>query len=578
MEHGFSLEPILIVLIAAVIVALVFQRLNVSPILGYLVAGALIGEHGFHLFEDQETAAALGELGVVFLLFVIGLELSFSRLRVIRRHLFGLGALQVGITALAIGAVCYFAAGYRGSVAVLVGGGLALSSTAMVMQLLIERGEISTRSGRAAFAILLVQDLAAIPLLALVPILAAQTEMAGNTYQALASAGINGIAAIVVILLIGRFVLRPVYNIVAQTKSSELFVALSLFVVLGVGYITHTAGLSMTLGAFLAGVMLAETQYRHQIEADIEPFRGVLLALFFINVGLSINVFDIIENWLPIFTVTVVLLVFKALVIFALALAMRLPVPIAGHIAILLCQGGEFALVLLGSGAALGLFPADLAALLITVVAITMMVTPLLAPLGALWEEKMRDREATASVPISASETDELSGHMVIAGFGRTGRTVARMLAEAKEPFVVVDLSIENVARGREERAPVFYGDAGRQAVLESAGIARARSLIVTVDSATGSERITTNARRLNPGLRIVARARDYEHADGLEKLGADVAIPELEEGSLRLGAEALRTAGRVDAEVETALAELRADEYEKLRRPQHGPSEGSGG
>lgn len=566
MSHAFSLEPVLILLIAAVLVAVIFQRLKVSPILGYLVAGALIGEHGLDLFEDQEAAAGLGELGVVFLLFVIGLELSFARLRVIRRRLFGLGVMQVGLTALAIAAGCYFWAGERGSVAVLVGGGLALSSTAMVMQLLVERGEISSRAGRAAFAILLVQDLAAIPLLALLPILAASGGGPGDTYQALLSAGLNGVAAIVVILLIGRFVLRPVYRIVAAAQNNTLFVALSLFVVLGVGFITELAGLSMTLGAFLAGVMLAETQYRHQIEADIEPFRGLLLALFFINVGLSINVFEIMENWLPILTLTVSLLVFKIVVIFSLGLAIRLPIAIAGHVAILLSQGGEFAFVLFGAATVLGIIPAPLAGLLITVVAITMVVTPLLAPLGAMWGEWLRDHDVSPDARLAGSETEELHNHVIIAGFGRTGRTVARMLAEAREPFVIIDLNIENVTLGREQHLPVFYGDAGRQSVLESAGIDRARALILTVDSVAGTERMTTSARRINPGLRIVARARDHDHAEILVKLGADMAIPELEEGSLRLGGAAMHTVGKVEDEIERVLADLRSDDYAKLR------------
>ncbi|MEM8915754.1 MAG: monovalent cation:proton antiporter-2 (CPA2) family protein, partial [Pseudomonadota bacterium] len=482
MHPAFSLLPVLIVLAAAVIVALVFQRLKVSPILGYLVAGALIGQHGFGLFEDKEAAVGLGDLGVVFLLFVIGLELSYARLRVIRKRLFFLGAAQVAVTAFVISAICYFFIGYKGSISVLIGGGLALSSTAMVMQLLVERGEISSRSGRGAFAVLLVQDLAAIPLLALVPIMADQTGEPGSTVNALMSAGMNAVAAIIGIIFVGRFVLRPVYRIVAETRNSELFVALSLFVVLGVGFLTDQAGLSMTLGAFLAGVVLAETQYRHQIEADIEPFRGLLLALFFISVGLTIDLGGIVGNWLPIIGLTVGLLVLKAAILCGLALMVGLPLSSAGHMAILLSQGGEFAFVLFSSAALTGLIPEDAAALLITVVALTMVVTPFLAPLGTYWENRLRDHGSETKSLRDPSDSEELVDHVIITGFGRTGQSVAKILRDAKTPFVAIDLNVDTVSQGRADNMPVFYGDGGRQPVLESAGIERASTLVIAVD------------------------------------------------------------------------------------------------
>ncbi len=564
MSHAFSLEPVLIVLIAAILVAVLFKRLKVSPILGYLVAGTLIGEHGLNLFEDQETAAYLGDLGVVFLLFVIGLELSYARLKVIRRRLFVVGAAQVAFTSLLIAAICYFYAGFSGAVSALVGGGLALSSTAMVMQLLVERGEMSSRSGRGSFAILLVQDLAVIPLLALLPVLAGGP---GSSLQALTTAGANAVAAILAIILIGRFVLRPVYRIVAATHSNELFVALSLFVVLGVGFLTQQVGLSMTLGAFLAGVMLAETQYRHQIEADIEPFRGLLLALFFISVGMSVDLAAIANDWLPIISLSLALLLLKASVIVVLGLIVRLPLSVAGHMAILLSQGGEFAFVIFGSASVLGIVPAPLASFLITVVALTMVVTPIvLAPLGGWFEAKLRDRGPVSRGLRDPSDSADISEHVIIAGFGRTGRSVAQMLNDAKIPYVAVDLNVENVNLGRAEHMPVFYGDAGRQPILESAGIDRARVLVVAVDRAGATERIVIAARRINPGLRIVARARDHEHAASLDQIGADISIPELEEASLRLGAAALRNVGRIEEEVEAFVNGLRSDNYAVLR------------
>lgn len=566
MHPAFSLLPVLIVLAAAVIVALVFQRLKVSPILGYLVAGALIGQHGFGLFEDKEAAVGLGDLGVVFLLFVIGLELSYARLRVIRKRLFFLGAAQVAVTAFVISAICYFFIGYKGSISVLIGGGLALSSTAMVMQLLVERGEISSRSGRGAFAVLLVQDLAAIPLLALVPIMADQTGEPGSTVNALMSAGMNAVAAIIGIIFVGRFVLRPVYRIVAETRNSELFVALSLFVVLGVGFLTDQAGLSMTLGAFLAGVVLAETQYRHQIEADIEPFRGLLLALFFISVGLTIDLGGIVGNWLPIIGLTVGLLVLKAAILCGLALMVGLPLSSAGHMAILLSQGGEFAFVLFSSAALTGLIPEDAAALLITVVALTMVVTPFLAPLGTYWENRLRDHGSETKSLRDPSDSEELVDHVIITGFGRTGQSVAKILRDAKTPFVAIDLNVDTVSQGRADNMPVFYGDGGRQPVLESAGIERASTLVIAVDRFGAAERMVATAKRVKPGLRVIARARDFDHAGSLDVLGADVTIPELEETSLRLGSAALHAAGQPEQEIEMLVETLRADDYTALR------------
>ena len=342
-DHG-PLNDVLIVLAAAIGCVALFQRLKITPVLGYLTAGIAIGPHALGLIHDPEGTELLAEFGVIFLLFTIGLDLPLHRLVAMRRFIFGLGLAQVALTSLAIGAIAY-AAGLGGGAALVLGGALALSSTATVLQLLVERREVADRHGRLAVAVLLFQDLAVVPLLALLPILAGGSR---NILEALGLAGLKAAIAIAVIVVAGRLLLRPIYRVIAETRNPEIFAATNLFLVLFTGWATAQAGMSMALGAFLAGLLLADTEYRHQIEADIQPFRGLFLGLFFITVGMGIDLGRIAGNAPLVFGLALGLLALKAGILFGLLRAFGQNNRMSARVALLLAQGGEFAFVILG--------------------------------------------------------------------------------------------------------------------------------------------------------------------------------------------------------------------------------------
>ena len=462
------LRDLLVFLLAPVVVVPLFRRLRVSPILGYLAAGALIGPEALGLIAESPTTHVLAELGVAFLLFAIGLELSLERLRVMRRLVFGLGGAQVLLTAALIAALAW-TLGMDVAAAIIVGGGLALSSTAFVLQLLVERGEQVSVSGRAAFAILLFQDLAVVPLLVLVPVFALDPA---SIAAALAVALLKAVLALASILLAGRFVLRPVLHAVASARSPELFVSATLLVVLGTGWLTTQAGLSMPLGAFLAGLLLAESEYRHQVEADIRPFRGLLLGFFFMTVGLSLDVGLVAERLGVLFALIALLLLGKALLIGALCLLFRLPGADALHVGLLLAAGGEFAFVVFEAAQGDGLLTAEVGQVLMAGVALSMVATPFLAEAGSRVARRLRGR-APAMLASLQDEALGLSGHVIIAGFGRVGQIVAAVLSAAHVPYLALDLDPGRVGICRARGLRVFYGDASRLDVLAAAGAGR---------------------------------------------------------------------------------------------------------
>ena len=442
-DSGYLID-VLVFLVAAVIVVPLFQRFRSSPILGYLAAGIIIGPHGFAVIGDTKSAHTLAEFGVVFLLFMIGLELSFGRLRALGSKVFGLGSLQVGITGLIIGAVVW-SLGLGIETAVIVGGGLALSSTAFVLQLLVERGERATRFGLTTFSILLLQDLAVVPLLILVTLLGT----AGSSFiEAFGLAVLKGGAALIIVILFGRYLLKPLYRMIASMRSPELFVSTTLLMILGMGWLMSVAGLSMELGALLAGLLLAETEYRHQIEADIKPFRGILLGLFFMTIGMSIDIALIINQLGLIALVVIALLVGKTLVTTALCRVVGIPLSTSVRTGFALSQGGEFGFVLFGAALALNLIPANLAQILLAIIALTMVATPLMFYVGKKLSGWLENR---ASKPQAVFEPDMegIDSHVLIAGFGRVGQTVAKVVSDAGIPYVALDLDQNRVAKCR---------------------------------------------------------------------------------------------------------------------------------
>ncbi len=560
MNNSEILYDVLVFLVAAVVVVPAFRRLRTSPVLGYLAAGILVGPHGLAVIRDSESAHTLAEFGVVFLLFMIGLEFSVERLRSLSRYVFGLGTLQVTITATLIGGVAW-ALGATEEAAIIIGGGLALSSTAFVLQLLTERGERATPFGNISFAVLLFQDLAIVPLLMLVTLLG---EGEGSFITAMGYAVAKAAVVLALIVGVGRLILRPTYRIIAETRSSELFVATTLLLVLGTGWLMSLVGISMVLGAFLAGLLLSETEYRHQVEADIRPFRGILLGLFFMTVGMSIDI-ALIQNELAKITLLVAgLLVGKSLVTAALCRGFGLPIGVSVRVGMLLSQGGEFGFILFLTASVLGLLPEETTQTLLATVTLTMVATPVMAYLGNRFSSFMAQREKV-SVPGIERIGEDLHDHVLIAGFGRVGQTVAKMLSAGGVSYVALYLDTARIAACRAKGMPVFFGDASQIEILNAAGADRARGTVITIDEPSTADRIVAPLHEFFPDLPIFVRARDLIHGRRLEAEGATQAVPETLEASLQLGAIAMTSMGTSSDEVTGIVEELRQDDYANL-------------
>jgi monovalent cation:H+ antiporter-2, CPA2 family len=559
-----------------VIVVPIFRRFRASAVLGYLVAGSAIGPHGLDLLRGPRAVTALADLGVIFLLFSIGLGLSVERLSSLRRYVFGLGTLQVVITTLAI-TLTLRLAGVSGDAALVLGAGLALSSSAIVLQGLVERREIATLQGRVAFAVLLLQDLAVVPLLTLVPLLAGSGQGLG---MALGLAFLKAAATLVVIVAIGRLALRPVLRAVARGGTPELFTGIVLLLVLGIGWVTEQAGLSMALGAFLAGLLVAETEYRPQVESDVQPFRGLLLALFFMTVGMGIDA-GLLWRHAPLLVgLLAALLIGKALILAGLCRAFGLSLGMGAGIGLMLAQSGEFAFVLFTLARGQGVLPAEAAQTAILLVGLSMAATPAL--LTAARVVFRRHHQAASAAAALGYETRELRDHVVIAGFGRVGQTLALLLESRLVPYLALDLDAERVAEARRRELPVYFGDASRAEVLRAAGVEQARMAAITLDQPDAAARSVQVLRAMSPDLPVLVRARDVAQAEQLAGAGATEVVPEIVEGSLQLGEMLLRRLGATRDEVDQVLDEFRRRTYSRLSnliRPQPvelGPSVGS--
>ena len=551
------LRQLLVFLLAPVVVVPIFRWMRYSQIVGYLTAGVLTGPHALGWIANTELTAALAELGIAFLFFAIGLELSLDRLRVMRRLVFGLGALQVAVTAAAIGLVAY-ALGATAAAAFVIGGGLALSSTAFVLQLMVERGEQVTRFGRTAFAVLLFQDLAVVPLLAIVFVLG---QAPPSPWLALAWAGFKAVVALVLIVAVGRLVLRPVFRMVAATRSPELLVSATLLVVLGTGWLTTQGGLSLPLGAFLAGLLLSETEYRHQVEADIRPFRGLLVGLFFLTVGLSIDLALVARSWPLMLALLGALLVGKSAILLALCLLLRESLEVAMRVALLLAQGGEFAFVLFGAAMDQGLLEVRSGQILVAAVALSLGATPFLATAGRMMAKRLQQRGPAHTTTLQ-EEAQAYADHVLIAGFGRVGQTVAKVLGAVGVPYVALDLDHARVARCRGLGLPAFYGDASRVDVLSAAGAGRARAAVLTMDHPADIDRAVAALHQHFPELRIFVRGRDPHHGRRLTQFGATAVVPEAVEASLQLGGIVLTSVGASPEDAARVIAQFRQDDY----------------
>ncbi len=558
---GLVLDQVMIFLIAAVLAVITLHRLGWSPVVGYLVAGAIIGPFGLGLVKDDQTIRHLAEFGVIFLMFTIGLELSFERLRAMRHDVFGLGGGQVALTLVAITVVAY-ALGRDWAVGAVIGGALALSSTAVVLKLLIERDELASLVGRKAFAILLFQDLAVIPLLLMVSLLAGGAPSFG---LAAALAVGEALVAIALVLFLGRLLLRPIFRAVAATRSSEIFTATSLLTLFGIAMMMEAVGLSMALGAFLAGLLLAETEYRQQIEMDIEPYKGLLLALFFITVGMGLNWHLVIDHMGAVLLILAFVVVLKFVVITILARLFSLNWGEGARLGLMLAQTGEFAFVILGLSVQQGIVANDLAQLFFIATGLSIALTPALIALGPPVERAICGRLIKAKATTLEAAAKGLEGHVIIAGFGRVGRAVCRLLRRHKVSFVALDLNPHAVEDAFSRGLPVFFGNASRMDILNTAGLDRAAAVVVTLDQAAAAGRAVSAIRTANPDIPIFVRARDKPHGKELERLGATGAVAEAIEGSLQLGGRVLEAVGMPADAVNQTLAEFRRDDYAAL-------------
>lgn len=554
--HSPLFYDILALLLAAVVAVPLAKRLRIPSVIAYLGAGILLGPYTAGPVIPVAEIHPLPEFGVVFLLFAIGLELPLSRLRSMRRYIMGLGVLQVLATAAAIGLAAYLLQGGDGGGALVLGMTLAFSSTAAVLAMLVEKNETVTRFGRAAIAVLILQDLAVVPMLALLPLMKGDS---GNIAMALGLASLKAAAAMAVIFLLGRFVVGPLYKFVVAAESPEVFTATNLMLILAVGWATAEAGMSMALGAFLAGLLLSDSAYRHQVEADIAPFRGLLLGLFFMSVGMSINLPLVGEKAGAILGITAALIVGKAAILFGLARLFGLATAPALRVGLLLAQGGEFAFVLFASASELHLFETDTVQVLQAVVALSMAITPVLAWRGRVLGERIEERWGRESFKL---ETDDLTRHVVIAGWGRVGRTVGRVLRAQDIPFVALETNAQRVLDARKDGLPVFYGNAGHAAVLKAAGLRRAQAMVVTLNHPRQAEAAVAVARREAPELSIVARAHDSGQRKILLEAGANSVVPETIEASLQIAGLVLEKSGADPIEVDRILDDFRRNYY----------------
>ncbi|MAM94273.1 MAG: hypothetical protein CMI61_06530 [Parvibaculum sp.] len=562
--HVPYLKEVIVFLIAAVAVMPLFHWFRASTVLGYLFIGALIGPHGIALIKDTPGVSQIGELGVVFLLFTIGLELSWQRLRSMRRLVLGLGGAQVLVCG-GVLAGLFMVAGLTGPASTILGFALALSSTAIVTQLLIERGEFAAQPGRIAFSILLMQDLAVVPILVMVSIFSAYAQGGEdvNIFSLAGMAVLKAAVAVTLILTVGRYFLRWIYGVVARTKNPELFLALSLLAALLTAVATGAAGLSMALGAFLAGLLLSDTEFRPQIETDIQPFKALLLGLFFISVGIGMDFSVLRSNFDAVLGLIAVFLLLKVLIIAALTMAFGQSRICSARTGLLLASGGEFAFVVISGAVDGGVVPLAVAHVVQLSAAVSMALTPLLAVLGAWLQTRLEgmegDRERNADGTVEGLES-----HVIIAGYGRVGRTIGRLLREQQLPFVALDLDPMRSRMARLRGELVYYGDAARPEMLERVGAAKASAIVVTLDDSAAASRLVKALRAKWPKIPIYARARDREHMLELEEAGATAVVHEALEASLQLSGHVLRAIGASSEATATVIERVRVEVYER--------------
>jgi len=576
-----GLELTLLLLGSAVLGVVAFRMLHLPPMLGYLSVGILIGPHALGLAESDTTTHTLAEFGVVFLMFSIGLEFSLSQLIAMRRIVFGLGMTQVLLTiasAMLFGWVLStqlppsVRLGWQASFA--LGGALAMSSTAIVSKMLTERLELESQHGRKIIGILLFQDLAVVPLLILIPALGQNPE---QLLETLAWAGAKALIVLLLLLFLGQKLMRKWFTIVVKRRSQELFMLNLLLVTLGAAWITERAGLSLALGAFVAGMLISETQYKHQVEEDIKPFRDVLLGLFFITVGMLLDLGMVAANWWIVAVLLAALVLLKFALIALLAKAFGAADGVAMRTGLALAQGGEFGFVLLNLTAGAHLVDPFIIQLVLASMVLSMLIAPLIISRSDQIVMKIASNEwMTQSLMLTqiASRTMAMQKHVIVAGFGRSGQSLATLLSEEKIAYQALDLDPERVQEAQSAGANVSYGDAARRESLIAAGIYRASALVITYASTPSALKVLHLVHELAPTLPVIVRSHDDTDLDLLKKAGATEVVPELLEGSLMLASHALVMMGVPLRRVVHRVQSAREERYSVLRGYFHGASD----
>ncbi|MCB1495542.1 MAG: cation:proton antiporter [Bauldia sp.] len=568
-------RELLIVLGTAGVVVPLFGKMRFGVVPGFLLAGLLLGPGGlgsfvgevrwlaYVTFSNPARVQPIAELGVIFLLFLIGLEFSFDRLWALRRYVLGVGSLQVLLSAAAILGIALLI-GLDLSGALVLGLALSLSSTAIVSQVLIEAHRFALPVGRLVLSVLVFQDLMVVPIVVVVGLLGSAGS--SDTDFTIASAAV-ALAVVAGIVVVGRFLQGPLMRLTAGTGSRELVVAISLFLAIGAAVLTAAVGLSPALGAFLAGLLLGETEYRHQIEVDIEPFKGLLLGLFFMTVGMSLDLAAITIGPLAFVAAVVTLILLKGMIMIVVARAFGVGLAVAIEAGFLLSSAGEFAFVVFTLARQEALVAPGLLQFLVSVSALSMFMVPVLGALGRRVARAIAVREDVRAHGAGPGQAHELADHVVIGGFGRVGEMVARLLTEERIPWVALDLDAGFVAAAHAAGRPVFYGDASRREILERVGGARARAFVATTDAPGATEGMVAAIRRAWPDAAIHARARDSAHAEHLVALGVTAVTPETLEASLQLARGLLVRIGLPEDAADSRIAAVREDEMRKIGR-----------
>lgn len=568
--HEHILLNIVFLLGIAVLVVAAFRRLHFPPILGYIIVGMIVGPYGLSLIEKEENISLLAEFGIVFLLFAIGLEFSINQVIAMRKLVFGLGTAQVALTAAVVYAIGSLA-GLDTNTNIVISGAFALSSTAIVIKQLTEQSEIHSRHGRSTVGILIFQDIMAIPLLILIPALA--LSMTDGSENALATtlgiAFLKGVLVVGIMHLIGRYLLKPLFHEVALAKSQELFTLTVLTVALGAAAFTEQMGLSMTLGAFLAGMMLSETEYRHQIESDIRPFQDIFLGLFFVTVGMLISIDILIEHFWIVILITLGIFVVKGAILYGISRLFGKPQGVSTRIALSLSQVGEFTLVIMTLAFTYNLLPEEEGNILLTAAVLSMSIAPFLIKFNGKLANILHPTSYKANQKAIEhsieEETQHISHHVILCGFGRVGQIVGRLLHFSNQRFIALDMDISRVNEAHAAGENVYYGDASKQSILHAAVIERAKVLIITFDDLHATIKILKAIRQINKKIPILVRTIDDTNLNELTEAGATEIIPDTFESSIMLASHLLIMLGHPPRRVLRLTRSIRKDRYQML-------------